>query len=110
MNRQDRKIADALTTEDLWKLMLRRVPPIVSEYFRGGADNETTMRANVRAFQQSLTTAHGALPMLKNTTRVSQFKLADTVDDRLRATLDLIGDKARVAVLPQGPLTIPYMA
>ncbi|MBK28351.1 MAG: alpha-hydroxy-acid oxidizing enzyme [Verrucomicrobiales bacterium] len=61
MNRQDRKIADALTTEDLWKLMLRRVPPIVSEYFRGGADNETTMRANVRAFQQSLTTAHGAL-------------------------------------------------
>ena len=61
MSRQDRKIADALTTEDLWKLMRRRVPPIVSEYFRGGADSETTMRANVRAFQQSLTTAHGAL-------------------------------------------------
>lgn len=61
MSRQDCKIADALTTEDLWKLMRRRVPPIVSEYFRGGADAETTMRANVRAFQQSLTTAHGAL-------------------------------------------------
>ena len=61
MSRKDRRIADALTTEDLWKLMRRRVPPIVSEYFRGGADAETTMRGNVRAFQQSLTTAHGAL-------------------------------------------------
>lgn len=61
MSRHDQKIADALTTEDLWKLMLGRVPPIVSEYFRGGADSETTMRANVRAFQQSQTTAYGAL-------------------------------------------------
>ena len=56
-----KKIAEALTTEDLWKLMRRRVPPIVAEYFRGGADAETTLRANVRAFQRSLTTAHGAL-------------------------------------------------
>ncbi|MEM9135801.1 MAG: alpha-hydroxy acid oxidase, partial [Cyanobacteria bacterium P01_F01_bin.42] len=32
-----------------------------SEYFRGGADSETTLRANVRAFQQSMTTARGAL-------------------------------------------------
>jgi len=56
-----RTIADALTTEDLWHLMRRRVPPVVSEYFRGGADAETTLRANVRAFQESLTTAHGAL-------------------------------------------------
>ena len=56
-----RQIDDAYTTTDLWKTMRRRVPPIVSEYFRGGADYETTLRANVRAFQQSLTTAHGAL-------------------------------------------------
>ncbi len=61
MTRQERRIADALTTEDLWQLMRRRVPPIVSEYFRGGADAETTLRANVRAFQQAMTTAHGAL-------------------------------------------------
>ncbi len=61
MSRRNRKIADALTTEDLWKLMRRRVPPIVSEYFRGGADSESTMRGNVRAFQQSLTTAYGAI-------------------------------------------------
>jgi len=61
MTRREQQIADALTTEDLWQLMLQRVPPIVSEYFRGGADAETTLRANVRAFQQSMTTAHGAL-------------------------------------------------
>ncbi len=60
MNLRNRRIEDALTTEDLWKLMRRRVPPIVSEYFRGGADAETTMRGNVRAFQQSQTTAYGA--------------------------------------------------
>lgn len=61
MTRQERRIADAMTTDDLWRLMRRRVPPIVSEYFRGGADAETTLRANVRAFQQSMTTAYGAL-------------------------------------------------
>ena len=61
MSRRDREIADALTTADLWKLMRRRVPTIVSEYFRGGADNESSLRANVRAFQQSLTTAYGAV-------------------------------------------------
>lgn len=59
------RIDEALTTEDLWKLMRRRVPPIVSEYFRGGADNETTLRANVRAFQQEMTTAYGALKFEK---------------------------------------------
>lgn len=61
MTRQEQRIADALTTDDLWLLMQKRVPPIVSEYFRGGADAETTLRANVRAFQQSMTTARGAL-------------------------------------------------
>lgn len=61
MTKQEQQIADALTTEDLWRLMRQRVPPVVSEYFRGGADAETTLRANVRAFQQSMTTAHGAL-------------------------------------------------
>ncbi len=61
MTRQNQRIADALTTADLWKLMRRRVPPIVSEYVRGGADAEITLRGNVRAFQQAVTTAHGAL-------------------------------------------------
>lgn len=60
MTRQQQRIQDAQTTDDLWRLMLRRVPPIVTEYFRGGADAETTLRGNVRAFQQSLTTVYGA--------------------------------------------------
>lgn len=70
MSRRDREIADALTTADLWKIMRERVPPIVSEYFRGGADSETTLRGNVKAFQQSMTTAYGALnfPSLDMTT------------------------------------------
>ncbi|MEM7797492.1 MAG: alpha-hydroxy acid oxidase [Cyanobacteria bacterium P01_C01_bin.118] len=50
-----------MTTEDLWTLMRLRVPPVLSEYFRGGADSEITLHANVRAFQQSMTTAYGAL-------------------------------------------------
>ena len=61
MSRRAQQLADALSTAELWTLMRRRVPPVVSEYFRGGADAETTLRANVRAFQQSLTTARGAL-------------------------------------------------
>ena len=60
MSRTDRRIADALDTADLWRLMRRRVPPIVAEYFRGGADAEITLRGNVRAFQQARTTAFGA--------------------------------------------------
>ena len=31
----------ALDTADLWRLMRRRVPPIVAEYFRGGAEEYT---------------------------------------------------------------------
>ena len=61
MSQLDKQIAECLTTADLWELMMQRVPPIVSEYFRGGADEETTLRGNVRAFQQSMTTAYGAL-------------------------------------------------
>ena len=60
MGRTDRRIADACDTSDLWRLMRRRVPPIVAEYFRGGADAEITLRGNVLAFQQAMTTARGA--------------------------------------------------
>ena len=71
------KIADAYTTADLWKLMRRRVPPIVSEYFRGGADSETTLRGNVKAFQQELTTAFGAtkFPAVDMSTSVAGQRL-----------------------------------
>ena len=50
-------VDDALTTEDLCSLMRRRVPPIVSEYFRGGADDEITLKGNVKAFQQTVLSA-----------------------------------------------------
>jgi L-lactate dehydrogenase (cytochrome) len=78
MSKLDRDIADAMTTADLWKMMRRRVPPIVSEYFRGGADSETTLRGNVRAFQQSVTTAYGALKFdsIDTTTSVVGHDLA----------------------------------
>ncbi|MEM8922108.1 MAG: alpha-hydroxy acid oxidase [Actinomycetota bacterium] len=58
--RQDRRIADALTTADLWRLASRRIPPIAFEYFRGAADDEITARGNVQAFQQSMVTAYSA--------------------------------------------------
>ena len=60
MGQTERRIADAIDTADLWKRTRRRVPPIVTEYFRGGADAEITLRSNVRAFQEALTTARGA--------------------------------------------------
>ena len=59
--RTERKIDDALTTDDLWKLASGRIPPIAFEYFRGAADSESTARGNVVAFQQAMTTAFGAL-------------------------------------------------
>jgi len=40
--------------------MRRRVPPIVAEYFVGGADEEITLRSNVKAFQQTTLNIHGA--------------------------------------------------
>jgi L-lactate dehydrogenase (cytochrome) len=78
MARLEQQIADALTTADLWKIMRRRVPPIVTEYFRGGADSETTLRGNVRAFQQSVTTAYGArkFPSLDMSTTAVGHQLA----------------------------------
>lgn len=73
-----KKVADALTTNDLWKLTKRRVPPIVLEYFRGGADAETTLRGNVRAFQESVITAKGAtnFPSIDMKTHVAGHDLA----------------------------------
>jgi L-lactate dehydrogenase (cytochrome) len=58
-----KKVAQAQTTEDLWRLLEERVPPIVREYFRGAADEEITLRGNVQAFRQTMTTAWGALKL-----------------------------------------------
>ena len=54
------ELRDALCTEDLWRLMRRRVPPIVAEYFVGGADEEITLKGNVKAFQQTVLNVRGA--------------------------------------------------
>ena len=59
--RCEQRVAEALMIEDLWRLAQRRVPPIVWEYFRGGADYETTLRANVRAFQEMFVNPNGAV-------------------------------------------------
>ena len=48
---RENEIADALTAADIWQIMLREVPPIAAEYFIGGADELTTLKANVLAFQ-----------------------------------------------------------
>tara|TARA_B100000614_G_scaffold22447_1_gene17746 strand:+ start:397 stop:1593 length:1197 start_codon:yes stop_codon:yes gene_type:complete len=40
--------------------MRRRVPPIVAEYFVGGADEEITLKGNVKAFQQTVLNVRGA--------------------------------------------------
>jgi len=55
-----KQVANAVTTDDLWSLLEKRVPPVASEYFRGGADDEVTLQENVMAFRQSRTTAWGA--------------------------------------------------
>ena len=55
-----KRVAQALTTDDLWTLLQRRVPKIANEYFRGGADDEITLLESVIAFRQARTTAWGA--------------------------------------------------
>jgi len=67
-----KKVAQAQTTEDLWRLFEERVPVVVREYFRGAADEEITLRGNVQAFRQTMTTAWGAV-------RVGQPDLLTTV-------------------------------
>ena len=58
---RENEIADALTTADIWQIMLREVPPIAAEYFIGGADELTTLKANVLAFQQTMLAPPGAI-------------------------------------------------
>ena len=58
---RENEIADALTTADIWRIMLREIPPIAAEYFVGGADELTTLKANVLAFQQTMLAPPGAI-------------------------------------------------
>lgn len=56
--RLSRSIAGCLTVKDLRKLMERRVPPVVTDYFIGGASDEQTMRDNVEAFKRERFNPH----------------------------------------------------
>ena len=48
-----RRLDQCFTISDLRKLFERRIPPVVGDYFLGGAGEERTMRDNVTAFQQT---------------------------------------------------------
>jgi L-lactate dehydrogenase (cytochrome) len=47
-----RAAADAVNIEDLRRLAQRRLPRVVFDYIDGGADGETTLRENCRAFDR----------------------------------------------------------
>ena len=51
---------------------------------------------------------HSALP--DDTVRACQLEPCHDIAGFVRGALERLGDAARVAVLPQGPLTIPYLA
>ena len=46
------EVERCVTVDHLRQVMERRVPPIVREYYRGGADEEITLRDNVEAFRR----------------------------------------------------------
>lgn len=70
---RENEIADALTTADLWQIMLKEVPPIAAEYFIGGAGSLTTLKSNVLAFQQVMLAPSGAIKHKKIETKTEIF-------------------------------------
>lgn len=46
------EVEKCVTIDHLRQVMEKRIPPVVREYYRGGADNEITLRDNVEAFQR----------------------------------------------------------
>lgn len=55
----------AVNIEDLRRLARRRLPQVVFDYLDGGAENETTLRENARAFQDLSFRPHGAVAIEK---------------------------------------------
>jgi FMN-dependent dehydrogenase len=51
-------VSRCLTIDDLRQLMEHRVPPVVTDYFLGGAGSEQTMRDNVEAFARARFNPH----------------------------------------------------
>ncbi len=52
VERWAKAVEKCVTIDHLRQVMEKRVPPIVREYYRGGADNEITLRDNIAAFQR----------------------------------------------------------
>lgn len=46
-------VAECHTIDDLREVMQRRVPPVVADYFLGGASDEQTLSDNVEAFKRA---------------------------------------------------------
>ena len=47
------RLDSCFTISDLKRLFEKRIPPVVGDYFLGGASDERTMRDNVAAFEQT---------------------------------------------------------
>ena len=52
IRRWSKLVEKCLTISDLEKLFEKRIPPVVGDYFLGGAGDERTMRDNVAAFEK----------------------------------------------------------
>lgn len=53
IRRWSSRLDKCFTVTDIQKLFERRIPPVVGDYFLGGAGDERTMRDNVAAFEQT---------------------------------------------------------
>ncbi len=53
VRRWGKRLAHCFTIGDIEKLFARRIPPVVGDYFVGGASDERTLRDNLAAFQQT---------------------------------------------------------
>ena len=53
VRRWSRRLEKCFTISDLKRLFERRIPPVVGDYFLGGASDERTMRDNKEAFERT---------------------------------------------------------
>ena len=91
VERWARRVEKCVTVDHLRQVMEKRVPPIVREYYRGGADNEITLRDNVEAFQRERFKPRSAIQL-------------DTVEMRT----EILGHQIGLPVIA-GPIGSPRM-
>ena len=53
IRRWSARVENCLTMSDIISLFEKRIPPVVGDYFQGGAGDERTLRDNVAAFQRT---------------------------------------------------------